>query len=158
MSRSSAVRDAIVADLVIQFPDETVETFILPDFTREELAIERRIGVRTGSRSILIDQGVDERRVTIEVAVLGVVPEKTGTTDAAYRSQVTTACDGFDLLMESIIAKWTPDGVFRYAAMADHRFVSLQQTVQFDVSKLYSEGFWLSLIELTYQDCLDEGE
>ena len=158
MSRASDVRDAIATDLQTQFPSEVVEKFMIADFTREELSLQRRIGVRTGSRTIEIDQGVDERRVVIEVAVIGVVPEKTGSTDAAYRSQTMAACDAFDLLMESIIAKWTPDGMFRHKAMADHRFVLLEQSVQFDVQKLYSEGLWLSLIRLTYQDCLDEGE
>jgi hypothetical protein len=158
MSRASDVRDAIALDLQSQFEGETVEKFMIPDFTREELALQRRIGVRVGSRAIEIDQGVDERQVVIEVAVIGVVAEKSGTTDAAYRSQTMAACDAFDSLMESIIAKWTPDGMFRHKAMADHRFVSLEQAVQFDVQKLYSEGLWLSLIRLTYQDCLDEGE
>lgn len=157
MSRASDVRDAIVEDLQTQFPDETVETFIIPDFTREELATQRRIGVRIGSRSIAVDQGPDDRQVVIEVAVIGVVSEKTGSTDSSYRAQAVTDCDAFDLLMESIIAKWTPGGVFRNTGMADHRFVSLEQSVQFDVAKLYSEGLWLSLIQLTYQDCNDEG-
>jgi len=42
--------------------------------------------------------------------------------------------------------------------MADHRFVSIEEIVGFEMDELFSDGVYLSWIQLKYQDCLDEGE
>jgi hypothetical protein len=60
--------------------------------------------------------------------------------------------------METIIAYWTPNGPLSTAryAMAEHRFVDITQVIQFDPQKMYTDGIWLSMIRLTYQDSVDE--
>lgn len=163
MSRASALRDAMVTELETAFPAETIDAFILPSYDREEFEAGRRIGVRVGGREIELDQGVDERRVIIEVAVIGILGEKTAgdaedvsATKAAYRAQEVTECDAFDALMESIIAKWTPRGPLRNKGIGDHRLMSISQPTQFDAEKLYGAGLWLSLLRFTFQDSLDE--
>jgi hypothetical protein len=40
--------------------------------------------------------------------------------------------------------------------IANHRFVQIKQAMQFDPQKLYTDGLWLSMIQLTYQDTFDE--
>lgn len=158
MSRASAVRDAIVEALEDRFTDTEVETFVVPDYTREDFIDGPRIGVRLGGRELTIDQGVDTRNVIIEVGVIGITPEKEGATTSEYRDQVVEACDEFDSLMEEILELWTPDGPLRYEGMAEHSFMTVEQPTQFDAQQLYTSGLWVSLIRLTYQDSLDEDD
>lgn len=158
MSRASAVRDAIVEALEDRFTDTEVETFVVPDYTREDFIDGPRIGVRLGGRELTIDQGVDARNVIIEVGVIGITPEKEGATTSEYRVQVVEACDEFDSLMEEILELWTPYGPLRYEGMAEHSFVTVEQPTQFDAQQLYTSGLWVSLIRLTYQDSLDEDD
>jgi hypothetical protein len=82
----------------------------------------------------------------------------TGSVSSAHRSQEVAACDVFDDLMEEIIALWSPNGVLskRTAGLSGHRFIGIEQPIMFDPQKLYSDGIWLSLIRLTYQDTTDD--
>jgi hypothetical protein len=141
-----------------RFTDTEVETFVVPDYTREDFIDGPRIGVRLGGRELTIDQGVDARNVIIEVGVIGITPEKEGATTSEYRVQVVEACDEFDSLMEEILELWTPYGPLRYEGMAEHSFVTVEQPTQFDAQQLYTSGLWVSLIRLTYQDSLDEDD
>tara|TARA_A100001391_G_scaffold202440_1_gene192071 strand:- start:393 stop:887 length:495 start_codon:yes stop_codon:yes gene_type:complete len=164
MSRASDVRDAVIAAIAENLTGQTVEAFIVPSYTREELTDGPRVAVRYGARELAVDMGPDERRTIIEVGVIGVTPVNEthdatngeAVNDAAYRAAQIAACDGFDGLMEQVIELWTPNGVLSRAAMADHRFVSITQVIQFDATKLYTDGIWLSMISLEYQDCSDE--
>lgn len=156
MSRASAVRDDVIEEMRLNIADIPIEAFIVPNYTREELKSGPRIAVRYGSRELQVDQGPDDRNITIEIGVIGVTPPNESSDAAAYRAAQMAACDGFDSLMESVIALWTPNGVLARRAMADHRFVSITQTMQFDANKLYSDGIWLSMVTLEYQDCSDE--
>jgi hypothetical protein len=60
--------------------------------------------------------------------------------------------------MEEIIALWSPSGPLskRTAGLAGHRFVLIENAIYYDPQKLYSDGLWLSLIRLTYQDSIDD--
>lgn len=156
MSRASDVRDAIITELKSQFPDETVDKFSIPRYSREDLADGPRIAVRTGGRELASDQGPDTTDVVIEVGVVGVSPEKSGETDAAYQDEEVAKHDEYDGLLESIIALWIPDGELVDKGMADHAFQSIDQAAQFDANQLYQAGVWLSLIQLTYRDTRDE--
>ncbi len=158
MSRASDLRDAVITELNTRLSGQTIEAFVVPHYTREELVSGPRIAVRLAEREVEIDQGPDARNVVIEVGVVGVTPSLTGAVSSAHRSQEVAACDVFDGLMESIIALWSPNGVLskRTAGLASHRFISIEQPVMFDAQKLYSDGIWLSLIRLTYQDTTDD--
>lgn len=156
MSRASEVRDAVLEAIQEHLTDQTVEAFLVPNYDDEELMEGPRIVVRFGAREIQIDQGPDERDIQIEIGVVGVTPKRETRSKEEYRAAQVAACDTFDGLMESVIALWTPNGPLRHYGMADHRFVSIEQAVNFDAAKLYNDGVWLSIIQLTYQDTFDD--
>ena len=158
MSRASDLRDAVITELDTRLTGQTVEAFIVPHYTREELPGGPKIAVRVAEREIEVDQGPDNRQVIIEVGVVGVTPALSGAVTSAHRSQEVAACDVFDNLMEQIIALWSPSGPLsvRTAGLAGHRFVGIENSIYFDPQKLYSDGLWLSLIRLTYQDSIDD--
>lgn len=150
------MRDAVITALAAALPDETIEAFIIPQYTREEVAGGRRIAVRFGSRDLSVEQGPDERNVSIEVAVVGLVPGFDSEVPKNFREQQVAAVDVFDGVVESIIALWSPDGSLRRKGMADHSFVEIEHPVNFDPRKLYDEGVFLSVLVLTYQDSVDD--
>jgi len=146
----------VITELDTRLTGQTVEAFIVPHYTREELTGGPKIAVRVAEREIEVDQGPDNRQVIIEVGVVGVTPALSGSVTSAHRSQEVAACDGFDDLMEDILELWTPNGALAKKGLSDHRFVSIEQPIMFDPQKLYSDGIWLSLIRLTYQDTTDD--
>ena len=156
MSRASDLRDAVITELDTRLTGQTVEAFIVPHYTREELTAGPKIAVRVAERELEIDQGPDTRNIIIEIGVVGVTPALTGSVSSAHRSQEVAACDGFDDLMEDILELWTPNGALAKSGLSDHRFVGIEQPIMFDPQKLYSDGIWLSLIRLTYQDTTDD--
>ena len=158
MSRASDLRDAVLTELNTRLTGQTVEAFIVPHYTREELTSGPKIAVRIAERELEIDMGPDTRNIIIEIGVVGVTPALTGSVSSAHRSQEVAACDVFDDLMEEIIALWSPNGVLskRTAGLSGHRFIGIEQPIMFDPQKLYSDGIWLSLIRLTYQDTTDD--
>lgn len=156
MSRASAVRDAVLAALAAELPGETVEAFIIPQYTREEIADGRRIAVRFGSRELSVNQGPDERNVSIEVAVVGLVPGFDSDSPGDFRTQQVAAVDELDGVVESIIALWTPGGALRRKGMAEHSFVEIEHPVNFDPRKLYDEGIFLSVLVVNYEDSVDD--
>ena len=158
MSRASDLRDAVITELDTRLTGQTVEAFIVPHYTREELTSGPKIAVRIAERELEIDMGPDTRNIIIEIGVVGVTPALTGSVSSAHRSQEVAACDVFDDLMEEIIALWSPNGVLskRTDGLAGHRFIGIEQPIMFDPQKLYSDGIWLSLIRLTYQDTTDD--
>lgn len=137
-------------------PEESIDKFLVPNYSREELNSGPRIAVRFGARELSLEQGPDERDVVIEVGVIGVTPAREALTEADYRAAQVAACDGFDGLMESVVALWTPDGPLEFAGMADHSFAGISQSINFDPQKLYDESIWLSVIQLTYRDTFDD--
>lgn len=156
MSRASDLRDAVITELDSRLTGQTVESFIVPHYTREELTDGPKIAVRVAERELEIDQGPDTRNIIIEIIVVGVTPALTGSVSSAHRSQEVAACDGFDDLMEDILELWTPNGALAKSGLSDHRFVGIAQPIMFDPQQLYSDGKWLSLIRLTYQDTTDD--
>jgi hypothetical protein len=158
VSRASDLRDAVITELDTRLTGQTVEAFIVPHYTREELTSGPKIAVRIAERELEIDMGPDTRNIIIEIGVVGVTPALTGSVSSAHRSQEVAACDVFDGLMEEIIALWSPNGVLskRTAGLSGHRFIGIEQPIMFDPQKLYSDGIWLSLIRLTYQDTTDD--
>lgn len=156
MSRQSLVRDAIVSELKDRISNQAIETFVVPHYSRKDLSSGPRICVRSGSRELAIDQGPDTRDVVVEIGVVGVTRLRESTDEATYRLGMVDDCDTFDELMETIIAMWTPNGPLSQCGMADHRFVSIEQAINFDPQKLYDDGIWLSMIRLTYQDTFDD--
>ncbi|MDA7492690.1 hypothetical protein N8510_01195 [bacterium] len=156
MSRASDLRDAVITELTTRLSTYTVEAFVVPHYTREELTSGAKIAVRIAEREVEIDQGPDVRNIAIEVGVVGVTPALSGAVSSAHRSQEVAACDVFDGLMETIISYWSPNGPLSRCGMAEHRFLSIEQTVNFDPQKLFNDGIWLSLIRLNYQDAEDQ--
>ncbi len=156
MSRASDLRDQVITELNTRLAGQTVEAFIVPHYTREELTAGPKIAVRVAERELEVDQGPDSRNIVIEIGVVGVTPALSGSVSSAHRSQEVAACDVFDDLMEDILELWTPNGVLSKTGLSDHRFIGIEQPIMFDPQKLYSDGIWLSLIRLTYQDTIDD--
>lgn len=148
MSRASDVRDGIVAELQTDFPDNTVSAFIIPRWTREDLTAGPQIGVRVGSRDLLLNQGPDEKQIGIEIGVVGITPDTTEATTEVAK------VDEYDALLESIIALYMNGGRLSRGGIADHFPVAIEQSVQFDPDQL-RQGVYLSLITVTYQDTED---
>lgn len=156
MSRASNLRDEVKDAIASALPTNTVEVFLVPRYSREELQSGPRIVVRTGGRDVRTMQGPDERDVIIEVGIVGATPESKSSSESINRAAVVAAGDAFDGLMEQVIALWSPNGTLSRYGLAEHRFVGISQAINFDPNKLYNDGVWLSLIQLTYQDSIDE--
>ena len=153
MSRASDVRDAIVTAIAAQLPGETVEAFSVPHYTKEQLVSGPRIAVRCSGRNLQISQGPDQRAVLIDVCVIGAAPEQS---TASFRVDELGKVDEFDELMESVIALWTPAGTLGRSGMAYHSFEQIEQVIQVDQEKLYTDGIYISVIRLTYHDSEDD--
>lgn len=133
-------------------PTQTVTAFVVPNFTKEQLVDGPQVAVRTGGRELEVDQGPDTTKVVIEVGVVGALPQGSSSN---YRAEEVAACDVFDGLMEEVIAFWMNGGPLSGCALAEHRFDTIEQAINFDPQKLYNDGIWLSLVQLTYQDTVD---
>ncbi|MDM4014633.1 hypothetical protein [Roseiconus lacunae] len=156
MSRASDVRDALATELrTLLGPDQPVDRFIVPRFKREELVDGPRVVVRVGGRQLSMEDGPDTTEVSIEVGVVGVLPDAANV-ETTFAEAEIEACDSYDELLETIIAFWMNDGPLAYAGIADHFPVAIEQAIQFDASKLYSEGVYLTMIRITYRDSEDE--
>lgn len=158
MSRASDLRDELVTELSTRFPTTTIETFVIPDWEREELNSTPRLGVRFADREV--DSIEDQRTVTIEIGVIALIEfsdgDETGQTKADLRAkqvEISDACDG---VVEDVIALWTPKGPLFRVGFADHRFHELKQVRGFDPKQLYDNGVWLSVIQVHFKDIEDE--
>jgi hypothetical protein len=159
MSRATAVRDAIIAAIKENLAgDQNVEPFSLLLYEKEELADKPLILARVAGREFVAEQGPDTQMVMIDVIVCAKITQKTSSTYSQYRQELVANYDAFDNLFESLIALWVPNGPLSQKGMADHRFSSIEEIVGFEMDELYSDGVYLSWIQLKYQDCLDEGE
>lgn len=146
----------MITELQSALTGQTIEAFIIPSYTREELSSGPRIAVRYGAREMEVNQGPDQRTVAIEIGVVGVLPERGDASEDSYRLASVAACDSFDLLTEQVIALWTPNGTLSRSGLANHRFVRIRQSINFDPKKLYEEDIFLSMVEVTYEDAIDE--
>ena len=154
MSKASEVRDAVKAALATELPLQTVETFVIPNYTREELDDGARVIVRNGGRDIRLGQGIDETDVIVEVGVVGICPQKSNEV-TTYTAEELDAVDSHDGIMESVIELFMHNGNLSRCPMANHWLTSITQVIQFDPQKLYADGIWLSVIQLTYRDSED---
>lgn len=158
MSKASDVRDAVLDALQTQLTGQTVEAFVVPNYTNEELQSGPRVIVRNGGRNVSVGQGVDTQEVFVEVGVVGVVGPK-ASASTTYKAEELAKADEYDLLMESIIDLWresdSETGPLRRVGMANHSFEAINQAIQVDAAKLYDESVWLSMIRLTYRDSED---
>ncbi len=154
MSKASDLRDAVVAEIETDFPSYTVESFVWPNWTREELLAGPRVAVRIGGRQVQLGHGIDQTDVTIEVGVVGVMPE--GVAETAYSTAARDKCDEFDGIVESLIGLWINGGRLSRSDVGDHYPVAIEQAIQFDPEQLYQKGVYLSMFQITYRDSEDE--
>lgn len=160
MTRASDLRDAIASELkerLESFDADRIDTFLIPDYEKDELQAPR-IGVRVGRREVEVDQGPDNRQVTIEIGVIGLTEEVDPAlpgTKASMRAQAVAASDRLDEIIEDILSVWTPCGPLSRGVIAEHSFVSIGQPYAFDPKQLYQNGVWVSIVEVTYRDCKD---
>ncbi|MCD0459952.1 hypothetical protein U8335_26695 [Roseiconus lacunae] len=159
--RRARFRDNLAALLQSGFENETVETCVIVDFTREEIATyenKRLIVVRNGTQAIDASEGAaNERIITVEVAVLGILSplkQDAGKTKRDYRQQRKEEADELDALTQEIIELWSPMGQMTELGSEDFAFQSLD-SVTLDVDRLYNSNVYLSLIRLSYRDTLD---
>ena len=154
MSRASDLRDGIVTELTTDFGGSySIEAFITPRWTREELASGPRVGVRIGGRELTLGHGADQTDVTIQVGVVGITPDGASATEG-YKKLELDAVDAYDALLESIVALWMNRGRLMGKGVAEHYPVSITQAIQFDAQQL-ERGVYLTLIEITYRDSED---
>lgn len=159
MSKASDLRDAVITELrsAISADAATVEAVILPEYEREDLVGDARVGVRYAERTqIESTMGPDVTRVLIEVAVVGVLPDRTRASETEYREAQIAAVDVLDGISETIIALFVPNGALANKNIGDHRFVSINQPVVYDPEKMSDETQFLSIIELVFEDLEDE--
>ena len=155
MSRASDLRDGIKTELESDFGGSyTVDAFIIPRWTREELEAGARIAVRVGGRSLGWNQGPDETDIAIQVGVVCITPDGADAT-VGFAALELAAIDQLDGLLESIIALWMGAGRLAGKGVAGHYPVDIAQPIQFDPQQL-EKGVYLTLIELTYRDSEDE--
>ena len=159
--RRSRFRDNLATLLRGAFPNETVETCLIPDHTREEIATydnARLIIVRNGTQTVDASDGdANERQITVEIGVLGALSplqQGNGKTKSEFRQQRKTEADELDALTQEIIDLWAPTGQASIIGSEDFAFRSLD-TVPLDVDRLYNSNTYLSLIRLNYYDTLD---
>lgn len=154
MSKASTLRDAVVTELEAEFPSYTVEAFIWPHWTREQLLTGPRVAVRIGGRQVQLGHGIDQTDVTIEVGVVGVMPE--GSSATGYDELARDKCDEFDGMIEALMALWINGGRLSKSDVGDHYPVAIEQVIQFDPEQLYQKGVYLSMFQITYRDSEDE--
>lgn len=157
MSRASDLRNAVREQLAERL-DRTVDSVVVPDYSREELVSfgEPRVFVRHGGRTVELEQGPAERIVTVDVGVAIALGPATGQypTEASYRAEATTQVDEADGILESIIDLWLPNGPLLRCGLAHHSFHGIDRAV-FDASKLYEKRVWLSLAGIQFRDSRD---
>lgn len=156
MSRRSDLRDAVVVALQERLPDENIESFIVNDYTQDDLEEGPRIVVRVGTRKLSSDQGPDDQRVLIEIGVIGATKERGTSEPSDHRKDLVKDCDSFDDLMDSVVSQWVPNGPLSQKGLAEHSFQMISQPFDFDPKKIRNEGIWLSMIQLTYLDSVDD--
>lgn len=155
MSRASDLRDGIKTELETDFGGSyTVDAFIIPRWTREDLASGARIAVRVGGRNLQWNQGPDEKDVAIQVGVVGITPDG-ATATAGFAALELSKVDEYDGLLESIIDLWMNNGRLSGKGVGDHYPVNISQPIQFDPQQL-EKGVYLTMIEITYRDSEDE--
>ncbi|QDV44371.1 hypothetical protein Enr13x_42360 [Stieleria neptunia] len=159
--RRSRFRDNLAVLLQSGFEDETVETCLIVDYSREEIEEyenKRLIVVRNGTQSIDASEGaVNERIIVVEVGVLGnlsPLQQGAGKTKSDFRQQRKEEADELDALAQEIIELWSPTGQMTKLGSENFAFRSLD-SVTLDVDRLYNSNVYLSLIRLSYYDTLD---
>ena len=159
MSKASTLRDALITELqsVIPAATATVEAVILPEYEREDLVNSPRVAVRYAERSNLEStMGPDITRVMLEVAIVGVLPDRLSASQATYNAAQVAALDVLDGIAETIIDLFVPNGTLTGKNIGEHRFVSLEQPAAFDAEKMSDETQFLSIIEMVFEDLGDE--
>lgn len=156
MSRASDLCNGLVTELIAALgPDQPVQRFLVPRFKRAELQSGPRVVVRIGSRALAMDQGPDTTDVIIEVGVVGLTPLGVGV-ETTFDSDAIALSDTYDALLETLIALWMHGGALARGGIANHYPISISQAIQFDPENLYSDGIYLSVIQITYRDSEDE--
>lgn len=156
MSRASDVRDALKTELETLL-SRTVDRFVIPRFTREELEAGPRVMVRVGGRNLSFDEGPDTTNVLIDVGVAGVTPNSSEL-ETTFAEAEIDQCDSFDALMETVIALWMNDGPLSRAGIAEHFPVDITQVIPFDAQEFNNKGVYFTMIQITYRDSRDEDE
>lgn len=152
-SRAAALRDAVASELTTELAGTaTVSAFMVPRWSREELATGPRVGVRIGGRALTLGQGVDVTDVQIEIGVVAITASGVGATD--YSAEELAQIDAADALLEQIIELWTKGGPLTNKGLAEHAPIAIEQAIQFDAEQLDS-GVYLTMIRVTYRDSED---
>ena len=153
------LRDAVIVELQSAIPSTTatVEAVILPEYEREDLVNSPRVAVRYAERSRLdATMGPDVTRVMIEVAIVGVLPDRLSSSQATYNAAQVAALDALDGIAETVIDLFVPNGSLASVNIGEHRFVDINQPAAFDAEKMSDETQFLSIIELVFEDLGDE--
>ena len=142
---------------VIPATTATVEAVILPEYEREALVNSPRVAVRYAERS-LVDStmGPDTTRVMLEIAIVGVLPDRISSSQTTYYAAQVAAMDVLDGIAETVLALFVPNGLMVGKNIGEHRFVSVNQPTAFDAEKMSDETQFLSIIELVFEDLEDE--
>ena len=159
MSKASVLRDAVITELqaVIPTTTATVEAVILPEYERETLVKSPRVAVRYAERDrVDSNMGPDLTRVMLEVAIVGVLPDRLSSSQVAYNAAQVAALDVLDGIAETVLALFVPNGSLVGKNIGEHRFLSVNQPAAFDAEKMSDETQFLSIIELVFEDLEDE--
>lgn len=159
MSRATELRDALITELSDRLTDVgSVQPVSLLVYDRNEFIEKPIVLVRIAGRELFATQGPDDLMVLVDVLIAATIPKRTGNSDAEYRQELVAHYDSFDGTFESLLDLWVPDGPLKNKAIADFRFVSIEEVVGFEMDELYRDGVYLSWIQLKYQDTFDEDD
>lgn len=152
MSKASDLRDAVRDELQSRFTEYSVDSFVLPRYERSELADGPRIVVRNAVRSVSMDEGPDVTTVAIQIGVIGLVTTSSGNSPSERRQSECDKADALDELFESLISLWMNDGDLANVGISEHWPVEVEQEIQFDSTLLDTEGIYLSIFRVNFQD------
>ncbi len=155
MSRATDLRDAIRDKLTATFTDVVVSSDVEPTLDFES-NFERRIICWNVGRQIEALQGASRRRVSVNIAFVGKPSLMQSTTEETRRTEALAIADGFDEMVETTIALFSPNGFFFKGVHAKHRFESIEQPEFFDLEQWRSIQVWQSNLIVNFLDTLDE--
>lgn len=156
-NRAVQLRNALVTELGDRLA-VPVAAMVIPDYTPEELADGPRVGVRHISRGLNHDMGPDQNNVVVSVTFFGITAAGAGYdhTRDGYRAEELKLNDQYEETIQQIIGLFTPGGALSRERLVDFRLDAVTQEQAFDVPHYYENGVWVSAVDLTYFDTMDE--
>lgn len=96
------------------------------------------------------------QRVAFEINISQEMPERSAASYSDWRASVVAATDVLDGICETILSLWLREGELQVGGIAEHRFISIEQLMLMDPRKFNEDFQYHSVIEVVYEDTVDD--